>query len=436
MTGFAYRHGRLHADAVDLGAIAESAGTPCYVYSATQMADAYRAFAGAFADVDALVCYALKANGNLAVIRTFAALGAGADVVSEGELARARAAGVDAQRIVFAGVGKTARELAAGLEAGILQFNVESEPELIALDQIARDRGVRAPVAIRVNPDVDANTHAKISTGLKHNKFGIDIDRAEAVFALARDLPGIAAHGVAVHIGSQLTDLEPFRAAFTRVAELVHSLRAAGHTISELDLGGGLGISYRGETPPPVGRYAEMAKAATRDLGCRLVLEPGRHLVGNAGVLLTRVIYVKQGADRTFVITDAAMNDLVRPAMYDAYHSIEPVIEPAQGAPRLPVDIVGPVCETGDMFASDRPLPPVAAGDLLAIRSAGAYGAVMASTYNARPLPPEVLVRDRDFAVIKPRATLAELYADERLPNWLDAPAAAAKPGKAQRSRA
>jgi diaminopimelate decarboxylase len=421
MRGFTIHNGRLHADAVDLAAIAESVGTPCYVYSASMMQDAYRGFAAAFADVDALVCYSLKANGNLAVVRTFAALGAGADVVSGGELARARAAGVEPQRIVFAGVGKTAPEMAAALEAGILQLNVESEPELLLLDELARSRGLIAPVAIRVNPDVDANTHDKIATGRKHNKFGIDIDRAAAVFALARELPGIAARGVAVHIGSQLTELEPFRAAFTRVAELVRELRAAGHAIHQLDLGGGLGIDYRGETPPPVERYAEIAKTATRDLGCRLLLEPGRCLVGNAGVLLTRVVHVKRGADRTFVITDAGMNDLVRPAMYDAYHAIEPVVAPAADAPREPVDIVGPVCETGDMFASDRPLPPVAAGELLAIRSAGAYGAVMASTYNARPSPPEVLVRDRDFAVIKPRAPLAQLFADERLPNWLDA---------------
>jgi diaminopimelate decarboxylase len=421
MRGFTIHNGRLHADAVDLAAIAESVGTPCYVYSASMMQDAYRGFAAAFADVDALVCYSLKANGNLAVVRTIAALGAGADVVSGGDLARARAAGVEPQRIVFAGVGKTAPEMAAALEAGILQLNVESEPELLLLDELARSRGLIAPVAIRVNPDVDANTHDKIATGRKHNKFGIDIDRAAAVFALARELPGIAARGVAVHIGSQLTELEPFRAAFTRVAELVRELRAAGHAIHQLDLGGGLGIDYRGETPPPVERYAEIAKTATRDLGCRLLLEPGRCLVGNAGVLLTRVVHVKRGADRTFVITDAGMNDLVRPAMYDAYHAIEPVVAPAADAPREPVDIVGPVCETGDMFASDRPLPPVAAGELLAIRSAGAYGAVMASTYNARPSPPEVLVRDRDFAVIKPRAPLAQLFADERLPNWLDA---------------
>jgi diaminopimelate decarboxylase len=426
MTGFGYRGGRLHADAVDLAAIAESVGTPCYVYSASAMETSYRAFADAFADTDALICYALKANDKLAVIRTFAALGAGADVVSGGELARALAAGVEPKKIAFAGVGKTADEMRAGLDAGILQFNIESEPELIALDAVARSCGKRAPVVIRVNPDVDAKTHDKIATGRKHNKFGVDIDHAPAVFALARTLPGLLVEGVAVHIGSQITDLEPFRAAFTRLSELVRVLRADGHTIRHLDLGGGLGIDYRGETPPPVARYAEMAKALTRDLGCRLVLEPGRHLVGNAGVLVTRVIYVKQGGDRSFLITDAAMNDLIRPALYDAYHAIDPVIEPAAGAPLAPVDIVGPVCESGDMFASDRPMPPVASGDLLAIRSAGAYGAVMASTYNARPLPPEVLVRDRDFAVIKPRAPVAQLYADEHLPNWLaEAPPAA-----------
>jgi diaminopimelate decarboxylase len=420
MTGFAYKNGRLHADAVDLTSVAEQVGTPCYVYSAGAMEASYRAFADAFADVDALICYALKANDKLAVIRTFAALGAGADVVSVGELQRALAAGVDPQKIAFAGVGKRPDEMQAGLAAGILQFNVESEPELLALDLVARSMGKRAPVVVRVNPDVDAKTHDKIATGRKHNKFGVSIDHAPAVYALAHTLPGIAVQGVAVHIGSQITDLEPFRAAFSRLVELVRALRADGHEIRHLDLGGGLGIDYHGDTPPPIQRYAEMAKDVTRGLGCSLVLEPGRHLVGNAGVLLTRVIYVKQGADRNFLITDAAMNDLIRPSLYDAYHAIDPVIEPAAGAPRAAVDIVGPVCETGDMFASDRPMPPVASGDVLAIRSAGAYGAVMASTYNARALPAEVLVRDRDMAVIKPRLSLEQLYADEHLPNWLD----------------
>ena len=419
MNGFAYRDGRLHADAVDLTAVADAVGTPTYVYSTAIMEARYRAFADAFADVDALVCYALKANGNLAVIRTFAALGAGADVVSAGELARARAAGVDPKRIVFAGVGKTTAEMATALEAGILQFNVESEPELIALDAVARERGLRAPVALRVNPDVAADTHDKIATGRKHNKFGIAFEDVPAVARLARELPGIELAGVAVHIGSQITDLAPFRAAFGRVVELVRALHADGHAIRELDLGGGLGVDYRGETPPTVARYAEMAKAVTRGLGCRLVLEPGRHLVADAGVLLVRVVYVKRSGDRTFVITDGAMNDLIRPTLYDAYHKIEPVREPTPDAPRAPVDIVGPVCETGDMFALDRPMPPVDSGDLLAIRTTGAYGAVMASSYNARPTPPEVLVRDRTFAVVKPRAELAQLFADERLPPWL-----------------
>lgn len=433
MTGFMYKNGRLHADAVDLTAVAEQVGTPCYVYSAGAMEASYRAFADAFADVDALICYALKANDKLAVIRTFAALGAGADVVSVGELQRALAAGVDPQKIAFAGVGKRPDEMQAGLAAGILQFNVESEPELIALDAVARSMGKRAPVVVRVNPDVDAKTHDKIATGRKHNKFGIDIDQAPTVYALARALPGIVVQGVAVHIGSQITDLEPFRAAFSRLVELVRVLRADGHEIRHLDLGGGLGIDYSGDTPPPVQRYAEMVKDVTRGLGCKLVFEPGRHLVGNAGVLLTRVVYVKQGGDRSFLITDAAMNDLIRPTLYDAYHAIDPVIEPAAGAPRAPVDIVGPVCETGDMFASDRPMPPVASGDVLAIRSAGAYGAVMASTYNARTLPAEVLVRDRDMAVIKPRVSLEQLYADEHLPNWLaEKPVPSAKPSRSR----
>lgn len=424
MSSFLYRGGQLHAESVPLARIAETVGTPCYVYASAALEAAYQEFAAAFADIDALICYALKANGNLAVVRTFAALGAGADVVSEGELARALAAGVEPRRIVFAGVGKTRSEMIAGLTAGILQFNVESEPELLALDQVARSLGLRAPVAVRVNPDIDAGTHAKITTGRKQDKFGIDLDRAAAVYDLARSLPGIAATGVAVHIGSQITELEPFRAAFARLVELVRALRAAGHDIRHLDLGGGLGIDYRGETPPPVARYAEMVKALTRGLGCRLIAEPGRRLVGNAGVLLTRVTYVKAGAERRFVILDAAMNDLLRPALYDAYHSMRPVAEPPAGSRSEPVDIVGPVCESSDTFARDRLLPPLASGDLLAIESAGAYGAVMASTYNARPLPPEVLVRDENFAVIKPRAPLAQLFADERLPDWLRAPAA------------
>jgi diaminopimelate decarboxylase len=429
MSAFPYRDGALETDGVPLERIAAAVGTPCYVYSAGAMEASYRRFAEAVHGLDALICYALKANSNLAVIRTFARLGAGADVVSEGELARALAAGVAPGKIVFAGVGKQPGEMAAGLAAGILQFNVESEPELLALDQVAQSQGRRAAVAVRINPDVDAKTHAKITTGRKDNKFGIDIDRAHEIYGLARSLPGIDAAAVAVHIGSQLTDLEPFRAAFARVIELVRQLRAAGHAIRRVDLGGGLGIDYHGETPPPVERYADMVREMTRGLDCHLVFEPGRHLVGNAGALLTRVIYVKRQAGRSFIITDAAMNDLMRPALYEAYHRIRPLRQPGADATGAPVDIVGPVCESTDIFARDRTMPPLAADDLLAIDSSGAYGAVMASTYNSRALPPEVLVRNGTFAVVKPRQPIESLFADEVIPDWLDPSAVRAAAG-------
>jgi diaminopimelate decarboxylase len=418
VTGFQYKNSVLHADGVDLSALGRDFGTPAYVYSSSTMERAYRGFADAFAGTGALICYAVKANGNLSVIRTFANLGAGADVVSGGELARALAAGVPASRIVFAGVGKTEAEMAAALDAGILQFNVESEPELIALNKIAIGLGKRAEIAVRVNPDVDAKTHAKISTGRKENKFGIDIDRAPAIYALARDLPGIDAAAVAVHIGSQLTDLEPLKSAFGRVRELVIELKAAGHPIRRVDLGGGIGIAYRGENVIDPVAYAEAAKAATDGLGCRLVLEPGRCLVGDAGLLLARVVYVKQGADRRFVILDAGMNDLIRPALYDAYHEIVPVLEPAADARLEPVDVVGPVCESADLFASQRALPHLEPGDLVALKSAGAYSAVMASTYNARPTPPEIMARDGLYAVIKPRRSVEDLLADEAPTPW------------------
>jgi diaminopimelate decarboxylase len=354
------------------------------------------------------------------VIATLAGAGAGVDVVSGGELARALAAGVPPGRIVFSGVGKTAAEMRQALAAGIHQINVESEPELALLSAVAADLGVRAAVALRVNPDVDAGTHAKISTGRKDNKFGIDIDLAPGLFSHAATLPGIDPVGVAVHIGSQLTRLEPFRAAYTRVAALVRAVRARGVALSRLDLGGGLGIVYRDEAVPDLGDYARLVAETTGDLGCRLTLEPGRALVGNAGVLVSRALFVKQAPERRFLILDAAMNDLIRPSLYGAWHGIVPVREPAPGAEPAPVDVVGPVCESGDTFAEQRRLPPVAAGDLVAFLSAGAYGAVMASTYNTRPLIPEVLVAGADYAIVRPRVEAAALIAADRLPPWLD----------------
>ena len=419
MTPFVHRDGRLFAEGVDLAGLAESVGTPTYVYSASFFEDAYRRFAGAFADVDSLVCYAVKANSNIAVIAGFARLGSGADVVSEGELARALEAGVPPQKIVFSGVGKSRADIEAALLAGILQFNVESEPELLALDQVARALGRRAEIAIRVNPDVDAGTHDKISTGRKGDKFGIDIARAPEIYRLAADLPGIDAAAIAVHIGSQLTTLQPYSAAFLQVRTLCQALRAQGHKIRRLDLGGGLGVTYRDEVPPEVEAYAAIVKQATQGLGCRIMLEPGRWLVANGGLLLSRILYVKEEGGRRFLVLDAAMNDLLRPALYDAYHAVLTVKEPPPGSPLYPVDLVGPVCETTDIFARDRMLPALAAGDLVALLSAGAYGASMASSYNSRPLPSEVLVRNRTSAVIRPRPSVTSLFIDERLPPWL-----------------
>ena len=419
MNHFAHRGGELHAEEVSLADIAAAVGTPFYCYSTATLERHYRVFAAAFADLPATVCYSLKANSNLAVVRTLAALGAGADVVSGGELQRALAAGVPADRIVFSGVGKTGDEMTLGLDAGILQFNVESVTELEALGELATARRTRAPVALRINPDVDARTHGKITTGTRHSKFGIPIARAAAAADRAAALPGIALVGLAVHIGSQMTDLAPFEAAFGRMADLARALRADGHAIERLDLGGGLGIRYADETPPELDAYAAVVKRAAAGLGCRLLLEPGRVLVGNAGVLVTRVLDVKEAGERTFVVVDAAMNDLLRPALYDAQHAIEPVVAPPRGTARAPVDVVGPVCESADVFAKDRPLPPVATGDLLAIRTAGAYGAVMSSSYNARPLTPEVLVKASAFAVVRRRPTFDETVAAECLPDWL-----------------
>ena len=418
---FDYRDGVLNAEAVRLDTLAAQVGTPFYCYSAATLTRHYKVFAGAFADVNALVCYAMKANSNQAVIKTLAALGAGADVVSGGELKRARAAGIAPDKIMFSGVGKTAEELALALEEGILCINVESEPELALLSTIAASKGRTAHVSVRVNPDIDAKTHHKIATGKAENKFGIPISRAREVYAHAAKLPGLKVAGVDMHIGSQITDLDPFGNAFTLLAEFVRELRADGHTISHVDLGGGLGIPYRddNEPPPHPEQYAEVVKRATRDLDCRLIFEPGRLIVGNAGILVTRVLFVKRGEAKNFVIVDAGMNDLIRPTLYEAHHEIWPVTERAAGAARLRADVVGPVCESGDFLALGRDLPEPKPGDLLAVMSAGAYGAVQAGTYNTRPLVPEVLVKDAEWALIRPRMTAEQLIALDRLPPWL-----------------
>jgi diaminopimelate decarboxylase len=425
MDHFAYIDGRLHAERVAIERIAAAVGTPFYVYSTATLIRHYRAFEEALAGTDHLIAYSVKANGNLAVIATLARLGAGADVVSGGELMRALAAGVPAERIVFSGVGKTAEEMRQGLEAGIRQFNVESEPELEALDRVARAMGVVAPVSIRVNPDVDARTHAKIATGKAENKFGVPISRAREVYALAAAMDGIEVIGVDLHIGSQLTDLAPFEAAFGKVAALTEQLRADGHDIRRIDLGGGLGIPYRqsNAAPPLPFDYGALIKRTVGHLGCEIEIEPGRLIAGNAGLLVARVIYRKAGEGRDFLVIDAAMNDLVRPAMYDAWHDIVPVEEPGPDRPVGPVDVVGPVCETGDTFARARELPRLDAGALVAFRSAGAYGAVMSSEYNARPLVPEVLARGDQFAVIRKRPTYAQMLARDTLPAWLEDPA-------------
>lgn len=422
MNHFDYVDGALHAEGVAVADIAARVGTPFYCYSTATLTRHYTVFADALkkAGLDATVCFALKANPNIAVVRTLANLGAGADVVSEGELRQALAAGVPANRIVFSGVGKTRRELEFAVAKGIMQINVESEPELELLSQVAAERGVRMPIALRVNPDVDAGTHAKITTGKKENKFGIEWTRVHQVYRRARDLPGVDPVAIACHIGSQLTEVEPFAAAFRRVRDLVAMLRTDGFDIQRLDLGGGLGVPYENETPPHPDEYAQAIRDNLGDLGCRIVLEPGRLLVGNAGILVSRVIYVKEGSTRTFAIVDAAMNDLMRPALYDAHHTIEPVVEAAADVPRIPVDVVGPVCETGDTFAKQCPLPPLASGDLVAFRTAGAYGAAMSSTYNSRPLVPEVLVNGDRFAIVRARPTYEEMLALESLPEWLE----------------
>jgi len=423
MDHFRYRDGELMAEDVALTRIAEAEGTPVYCYSRATLEHHYRVFAEAIAPLPATVCYAVKANGNLAVLATLAALGAGADVVSAGELRRARAAGIPASRIVFSGVGKTDAEMVEALAAGIVQFNVESEAEFDRLAALAAARGLKAPVAVRVNPDVDARTHQKIATGAKTAKFGIEWARAREVCLAASKREGIAFQGLAVHIGSQLSDLEPFANAFRLVRELAEDLGRAGAPVRRVDLGGGLGIPYGepGRPPPPEpAAYGRLVREVFAGFPAEFVFEPGRLLVGNAGVLLTRVLYLKTTEGRTFAIVDASMSELIRPALYEAYHAIVPVREPKAGAALAPMDVVGPVCETGDALALGRPMPPLQAGDLLAVRSAGAYGAAMASMYNARPLPPEVMVGGHDFVRVRPRIEDFRMMALEIVPQWPD----------------
>ncbi|MFN4141003.1 diaminopimelate decarboxylase [Aestuariivirga sp.] len=419
MHHFSYRDGVLHAEDVSIASLADEIGTPFYCYSSATLERHYKVMQEAFAGTDHLVCYAMKANSNQAVIRTMAEMGAGMDVVSEGELRRALAAGVPARKIVFSGVGKTAREMALALREGIACFNVESEPELELLSSVARRVGQRAAVSIRVNPDVDARTHHKISTGKAEDKFGISYKRAREVYARAAALPGIDVTGIDMHIGSQITELEPFEKAFRLMAELTGELRADGHNIRHLDLGGGLGVPYRGtnDVPPHPDEYAAMVRRTLGHLNLKYVLEPGRMIVGNAGILVSRVIYVKDGEEKHFVIQDAAMNDLIRPTLYDAYHEIIPVAEPSSPETML-ADVVGPVCESGDYLAKGRRLPRLQQGDLIATMTAGAYGAVQGSNYNTRPLAAEVLVKDGKWALVRPRQSYEELIGMDRVASW------------------
>jgi diaminopimelate decarboxylase len=419
MNDFTYRNGRLHAEGVDLAHIAETVGTPVYVYAGSGIERRYREYADALAGADAMVCYAMKANDNQAILSLLRKLGAGADTVSEGEIRRALAAGFDPKKIVYSGVGKSADEMAFALSVGIGEFNVESDHEVELLADVARQMGKRAKIAVRVNPDVDPKTHAKITTGKKGNKFGVDLDQAVGVFKRAAAHASLEPVGVASHIGSQITNLDPYRSAFARMVDLVKTLRAEGIAISVLDVGGGLGVGYSGEAPPSVADYVKIARDAAASVGCRLVLEPGRRVVAESGVLLTRVLFVKEGSAKTFVIVDGAMNDLIRPTLYEAYHPIVPVKEPKPGVGTRLVDVVGPICESGDFFAKERDLSPVGAGDILAITHAGAYGAVMASSYNARRLAPEVLVRNQQFAVVRPRPSYEDLIGRDRVPDWL-----------------
>lgn len=421
MDHFNYKSGVLHAEDVDIQEIARSVGTPFYVYSSATLLRHFRVFDEALEGMPHLVCYAMKANSNLAVLKLLGDAGAGMDVVSGGEYLRAKAAGVPGDRIVFSGVGKTREEMTLALEGGIRQFNVESEPEMVRLNEVSLSLGLVAPITVRVNPDVDAKTHAKIATGKSENKFGIPIAKARQVYAQAASMKGLKVVGIDVHIGSQLTDLEPYRLAFEKVAELTEQLRGDGHEIIRLDLGGGLGIPYErtNEAPPLPADYGKVVKETVGHLGCEIEIEPGRLVAGNAGLMVSEVIYVKEGEGRKFLIIDAAMNDLIRPAMYDAHHDIVPVIEPEVGVEPEPFDIVGPVCESGDTFAKARLLPAVGEGALVAFRSAGAYGAVMSSEYNSRPMIPEVLVHGDQFAVIRARPSFDEMLNRDTIPEWL-----------------
>jgi diaminopimelate decarboxylase len=421
MDHFLYRDGQLYAEDVPVAEIAAQVGTPFYVYSSATLLRHYGLFDDALSGVPHMVCFAMKSLSNIAILKLLGDAGAGMDVVSGGEYLRAKAAGVPGDRIVFSGIGKTREEMRLALQGGIRQFNVESEPEMVVLDEVARSQGLIAPITVRVNPDVDAKTHAKIATGKSENKFGIPIARAREVYALAARLKGLKVIGIDVHIGSQLTELAPFEQAYRKVAELTAVLRADGHTISRLDLGGGLGIPYaRGnEAPPLPSEYGALIKRTVGHLGCEIEIEPGRLISGNAGIMVSKVIYLKSGEGRDFLILDGAMNDLIRPAMYDAHHDIIPVNEPVPGVDQRPFDIVGPVCESGDTFAKGRMMPPVVAGDLVAFRSAGAYGAVMSSEYNSRPLIPEVLVKGDQFAVIRARPTYDEMISRDTIPEWV-----------------
>ena len=421
MHHFAYRNGVLHAENVSLPALADEVGTPFYCYSTATLERHYNVFVEAFAPGDTLICYAIKANANIAVLRTLGRLGAGMDVVSEGELRRARAAGIPAERIVFSGVAKTKGEMAYALDEGIFAFNVESEAELRALSEVAASRGATARIAFRVNPDVDAKTHHKIATGRAGDKFGVPWETAPGLYDLARGLPGIRAEGVHMHIGSQITDLGPFGNAFALIAELVAALREAGHTISFVNVGGGLGVPYRAEQIPPRPEpYAAIVRERLGHLGCRFLIEPGRMIAGNAGILVTRVIYTKVTGAKRFLIVDAAMNDLIRPTLYDAHHEMWPVSESPPGAPLTPQDVVGPICESSDFLAKDRALPPLGGGDLLAVMTAGAYGAAQSSAYNSRLLVPEVLVSGEKWALIRPRPSYEDMLRAEQMPSWLD----------------
>ena len=421
MDYFLYRNGSLYAEDVAVADIEAAVGTPFYVYSTATLLRHFKLFDDALADMDHLICYAMKAASNQAIIKTLAQAGAGMDVVSGGEYARAKAAGVSTDRIVFSGVGKTVDEITTALKGGIRQFNVESEPEMAVLNRVAGEMGVIAPITVRVNPDVDAKTHAKIATGMSGNKFGIPISRARKVYETAGAMPHLDVIGIDVHIGSQLTDLAPFELAYQKVAELTEQLRFDGHDIRRLDLGGGLGIPYvqSNEAPPLPADYGKLIERTVGHLGCEIEIEPGRLIAGNAGLMVSEIIYVKSGEDRDFIILDGAMNDLIRPAMYEAYHEIIPVIEPVAGAEQALFDVVGPVCETGDTFAKERMMPLVNAGDLIAFRSAGAYGAVMSSEYNTRPLIPEVLVNGDQYAVIRARPTFDEMINRDTIPTWL-----------------